>query len=71
MFYENTLLRHSRQTPSSPYRVYLQVRVIVKLGDGNEVEVAQVAGRHIIPATARRAHCSTEQHIHNAPPAVV
>ena len=46
-------------------RVDLGKRLIIKIKNGNKVEVAQVAGRDIVAATTWRTHCSAEYHIHN------
>ena len=60
-----------RQGRVSLHRVDVVVGLIIKVRDGNKVEVAQVAGGDIVPAAPRGTHSCTEQHIHNASPAVV
>ena len=53
------------------YGVDVGVGLIIKVRNGNKVEMAQVARRNIVAASAWRAHGCTEQHIYNGSPAVV
>ncbi len=55
----------------STHCIDVRVGLVIKIRDGDQVEVAQVARSDIVAAPTRWTHCSTEQHIHNGPPAVV
>ena len=54
-----------------PHPIDAGVRCIVKLRDGNEVEVAQVAWRDWVPAATRGPHCGTEDDIDHRSPGIV